>query len=166
MDLRKRKVTILVAHYSWFGMRSWDEPTLSVPLLTRILKPIVDLSLIDANADRLTVEETKGRIAEINPEIVLITALSAEYFKAYHALARIAKEVSAECCVIMGGVYPTVSAEDVIKDQNVDYAMIGYAEERIDKLVSYVLMGNKEEISKFPGLAYLDEEGGGCYSPD
>ncbi len=154
MGLKDRKVTILVAHYSWFGMRPWDEPTLSVPILTRILKPIVDLSLIDANADRLTVEETKERIAKINPEVVLITALSAEYHKAYHMLAQITKEVSSKCIVVMGGVYPTVLAEDVIKDENVDYAMIGYAEERLDKLVTYILEKNTEEISKFHGLVY------------
>ena len=158
MELKDRKVTILVAHYSWFGMRPWDEPTLSVPILTRILKPIVDLSLVDANADRLTVEETKERIANINPEVVLITALSAEYHKAYHTLARIAKEVSPTCKVVMGGVYPTVLPEDVIKDKNVDYAMIGYAEERLDKLVTYILQNNLEEISKFPGLAYCEDD--------
>ncbi|MBD5448791.1 MAG: radical SAM protein [Lachnospiraceae bacterium] len=157
MDLKKRKVTILVAHYAWFDMRPWNEPTLSVPILTRILKPIFDLSLIDANADRLTVEETKERIAKENPEVVLITALSAEYHKAYHTLARIAKEVSPACTVVMGGVYPTVLAEDVIKDNNVDYAMIGYAEERLDKLVTYILEDNLEEIRKFPGLAYREE---------
>lgn len=158
MSLSNRKVTILVAHYSWFDMRPWDEPTLSVPILTRILKPIVDLSLVDANADRLTMEETKKRIADINPEIVLITALSAEYHKAYHALARIAKEVSSACKVVMGGVYPTVLAEDVIKDINVDYAMIGYAEERLDKLIEYILDNNLTEISKFPGLAYREDD--------
>lgn len=154
MDLKTRKVTILVAHYSWFDMRPWDELTLSVPLLTRILKPIVDLSLIDANADKLTVEETKERIAQIEPEVVLITALSAEYHKAYHVLAKIAKEVSEDCIVVMGGIYPTVLTEDVIKDKNVDYAMIGYAEERLDKLVTYILENKMKEISDFPGLAY------------
>ena len=63
MNLKERKVTILVAHYAWFDMRPWDEPTSSVPILTRILKPVVDLSLVDANADKLTVEQTKGKIA-------------------------------------------------------------------------------------------------------
>lgn len=157
MNLKERKVTIMVAHYAWFDMRPWYEPTLSVPLLTRILKPIVNLSLIDANADRLTVEETKDRIIEINPEIVLITALSAEYHKAYHTLARIAKEVNPSCTVVMGGVYPTVLAEDVIKDKNVDYAMIGYAEERLDKLVTYILENRYDKIYEFSGLAYRKE---------
>ena len=154
MSLKNRKVTLIVAHYSWFGKRPWDEPTLAVPIITRILKPLVDLSLIDANADQLTVEETKKEIQKINPEIVLITALSAEYYKAYHTLARIAEEVNPQCIVVMGGVYPTVLAEDVIKDVNVDYAMIGYAEERLDKLVSYILQNNMEEIHRFEGLAY------------
>lgn len=154
MELKKRKVTLVVAHYAWFEKRPWYEPTSSVPIITRILKSVVDLSLVDANADRLTVEETKDRIAEINPEIVLVTALSAEYYRAYHTVARIAKEINPNCTVVMGGVYPTVLAEDVIKDENVDYAMIGYAEERLDKIVTYILQGNMEEIHKFEGLAY------------
>jgi len=156
--LSKRKVTLVVAHYSWFGKRPWDEPTLSVPIITKILKPVVDLSLVDANADKLTVEETKSRIAEINPEIVLITALSAEYYKAYHTIAKIAKEINTECVVIMGGVYPTVLAEDVIKDHYVDYAMIGYAEERLDKLVSYIFQKDMEAIYRFEGIAYRQGE--------
>lgn len=154
MDLKERKVTLVVAHYSWFEKRPWNEPTLSVPIITRILKPLVKLSLVDANAEQLTVEETKERIEKIDPEIILITALSAEYYKAYHTIARIAKEVNPKCVVVMGGVYPTVLAEDVIKDKNVDYAMIGYAEERLDKLVSYIFQDNIEEIHKFEGLAY------------
>lgn len=158
MNLKERKVTIIVAHYAWFDMRPWNEPTLAVPILTRILKPIVNLSLIDANADRLTIEETQKRIAQIEPEVVLITALSAEYHKAYHTLARIAKEVLPACIVVMGGVYPTVLAEDVIKDRNVDYAMIGYAEERLDKLVTYILENNREELKSFPGLAYREND--------
>lgn len=154
VDLKKRKVALVVAHYSWFEKRPWDEPTLSVPILTRILKPIVDLSLVDANADKLTIEETKKRIEKIMPELVLITALSAEYYKAYHTVAKIAKEINEKCKVIMGGVYPTVLAEDVIKDKNVDYAMIGYAEERLDKLVTYILQNDIEKIRNFEGLAY------------
>ena len=104
VDLKKRKVALVVAHYSWFEKRPWDEPTLSVPILTRILKPIVDLSLVDANADKLTIEETKNRIEKIMPELVLITALSAEYYKAYHTIAKIAKEINEKCKVIMGGI--------------------------------------------------------------
>lgn len=158
MTLKDRKVTLIVAHYAWFEKRPWYEPTLAVPIITSILKPVVNLSLIDANADKLTVDETKSRIADISPEIVLITALSAEYYRAYHTLAKISKEVNPNCTVIMGGVYPTVLAEDVIKDDNVDYAMIGYAEERLDKLVTYILENNIEEIEKFEGLAYKNGE--------
>lgn len=55
-----------------------------------------------------------------------------------------------------GGVYPTVLPEDVVKDENVDYAMIGYAEERLDKLVSYILEKNIVKIKEFAGLAYRE----------
>ena len=43
--------------------------------------------------------------------------------------------------------------EDVIKDNNVDYAMIGYAENRLDKLITYILENRMKEIRDFSGLA-------------
>lgn len=155
-NLKDRKVTICIANNTWYGKRPWYQPTTSVPIITRILKPLVDLSLVDANGYRLSVEETKRQIAELSPEILLIPALSAEYHKAYHTIARIAKEINSSCIVVMGGVYPTVLAEDIIQDKNVDYAFIGHAEERLDVFLSYVLQDERDGIDKFPGVARMD----------
>ena len=153
-NFKNRKVTICVANNTWFDRRSWYEPMTSVPILTAILKDKVNLSLIDANCEGLTLEETKKMLVSLQPEICLITALSVEYYKSYHAFAQLAKDVNPECTVVMGGVYPTTLAEEVIKDGNVDYAFMGHAEERIDKFVSYILGNSKAEIRLFPGIAY------------
>ncbi len=57
----------------------------------------------------------------------------------------------------MGGVYPTVCPEDVIGDENVDIAMMGHAEGRLDLLLSYLEKGDYGSIECFEGIAYRKE---------
>ena len=54
----------------------------------------------------------------------------------------------------MGGVYPTVCPEHVIEDDNVDIAIMGHAEERLDKLLYLIEDKDIEGIKKFDGIAY------------
>lgn len=56
--------------------------------------------------------------------------------------------------VIMGGIYPTVCSEHVIEDKNVDIAMMGHAEERLDSLLSLIEKRQWDIIEGFEGIAY------------
>lgn len=158
MESLKSKVVLVVSNYEWMGMRPWFNPTASVPILTAILKPVCDFSVIDANGEKLTEIETQQRLKESEADLVLITALSSEYYKQYHLIAQMAKEVLPGCKVVMGGVYPTVSSDFVMRDENVDYAILGYAEERLERFLKLVESDNFEEIQKFEGVAYRNKE--------
>lgn len=57
-----------------------------------------------------------------------------------------------------GGVYPTVSSKFVMKDENVDYAMLGYAEGRLEQLLRLVEAKDYDGIHKFEGIGYRDGE--------
>ncbi len=153
------KVVLVVANYEWFGKRPWREMTTSVPILTAVLKGKFDLSVVDANLYGYTQEEVKAKLAEKEPEAVMITALSAEYFRTYHAVAALSKEVLPEVPVIMGGVYPTVCPEHVVEDKNIDFAMMGHAEGRLDVFLTLLQEKNWEAARKFAGIAYLGEQG-------
>lgn len=148
------KVVLVVANYTWFGKRPWRGITTSVPIITAILKNKFDLSIIDANVNNYSEEEVKKKLYESAPDVVLITALSTEYFRAYHTVAKVSKEVLPDIPVLMGGVYPTVCPEYVIEDDNVDLVMIGHAEERLDCLLSLIETRDVEAIKNFKGIAY------------
>lgn len=152
------KVVLVVANYTWFGKRPWRGITTSVPIITAILKEKFELSCIDANVNEYGEEDVKFELEKSVPDIVLITALSTEYYRTYHAIARIAKEV-ADVPVIMGGVYPTVCPEHVIEDKNIDIAMMGHAEGRLDVLLSLIRDKDYEAIKKFEGIAYRGKDG-------
>lgn len=149
------KVVLVVANYAWFGKRPWKGITTSIPILTAVLKDKFELILIDANINEYSEEDVRQKLNENSDAgVVLITALSTEYYKSYHTVAKLSKEVLPCVPVIMGGVYPTVCPEHVIEDKNVDIAMLGHAEERLDILVSLVEKRNYEEVKRFEGIAY------------
>ena len=152
------KVTLVVSNYAWFGKRPWRGMTTSVPIITAVLKDKFDFSVIDANVYDYSEDDVADKLREIVPDVVLITALSTEYFKTYHTIAEISKNVLQNVVVIMGGVYPTVWPEYVMEDRNIDIAMMGHAEGRLDVLLSLIQNGEYDEIRRFEGVAYrLDE---------
>lgn len=153
------KVTLVVANYGWFGKRPWKGITTSVPIITSILKDKFELDIIDANVNEYSEEDVGRELRKSAPEVVLITALSAEYFRTYHEIAKISKNIAPDVPVIMGGVYPTVSPEHVIEDDNVDLAMMGHAEERLELLLTLIEKKNFKSIEQFKGIAY--KKGGG-----
>ncbi len=148
------KVTLVIANYAWFGKRPWKGFTTSAPIITAVLKNKFSFSIIDANINEYTENEVLSRLQNSSPDAVLITALSSEYYKAYHAIAKLSKEALPDVPVIMGGVYPTVCPEHVIEDDNVDIAIMGHAEERLDKLLYLIEDKDIEGIKKFDGIAY------------
>lgn len=148
------KVVLVVANYAWFGKRPWRGMTTSVPIITAILKNKFEFSIIDANVNEYSEEDVKDRLKKTKPDVVLITALSTEYFRAYHAIAKMTKGVLSNAVVLMGGVYPTVCPEHVIEDENVDIAMMGHAEERLDILLELISKQDYEKIKCFEGIAY------------
>lgn len=155
------KVVLVVANYAWFGKRPWRGMTSSVPIITAILKDKFDLSVIDANVNEYSEDDVRNALRESKPDVVLITALSTEYFRAYHTVAKISKEILPDVPVIMGGVYPTVCSEEVIDDKNVDLAMMGHAEERLDKLLFLIEQKDYNAIKKFEGIAYREKDAQG-----
>lgn len=154
------RITLVVANYAWFGKRPWRGITAAVPIITAVLKDEFELSVIDANINGYNEEDVKRKLQEIRPDTVLITALSTEYFRAYHTIARLSKEAFPDVPVIMGGVYPTVCPEHVMEDENVDVAMMGHAEERLDCFLSLIEQKDKEGIERFDGIAYRKQGGG------
>lgn len=153
------KVALIVANYSWFGKRPWRGITTSVPIITSILKNKYELYIIDANVNEYSEDVVEQKLYEYVPDVVIVTALSVEYFRAYHTAAKLSKQAFPNVPVLMGGVYPTVSPEHVIEDKNIDLAILGHAEERLDILLSYIEQKDWEAIKSFAGIAYRNKSG-------
>jgi len=143
----------------WFDKRPWIMLPQAVLILTDLLRHDYDFHFLDANGEDLTTEQTGVRIKDINPDMVMISALSVEYFQQYHETIHLARQACPQCTIVMGGVYPTVMGEDALENKELDYIFVGHAEERIGDFVQAVVDNQTDIIRTMPGIGYIDADG-------
>lgn len=147
-----KKVAIIVANSRWFDGRPYMEPIMALPILASILNENFEYEVIDCNGLNLNEEQTIEAIQKTRPNIALITALSVELHKQYAKVAELVKKVSKDIITVMGGVYPTTSYDHVMEDYNVDYIMLGHAEERLCQFLNAII--SNEDMSGIKGIGY------------
>lgn len=146
-------ILLMVPNYSWFGKRSWNTLPFAIPILAAILKKY-DFEIIDCNINNYSEEEVAEILKKKDAELILVSTISYDYNRTYHKLAEIIKQVKPDCISMWGGVYVTTCVEHVMEDQNIDIAMMGHAEERLEKLVDDILNHREECIERTEGIAY------------
>ena len=96
--------------------------------------------IIDARRHRLKIPRIIDQLKDFSPELVGITALSAEAIPA-HNLAQAIKKSFPEIPLIIGGPYPTSLKEEILKETNFDFAVVGEGEETFFELVQTLEQG-------------------------
>tara|TARA_Y100000310_G_scaffold50196_1_gene46286 strand:+ start:653 stop:2098 length:1446 start_codon:yes stop_codon:yes gene_type:complete len=152
-----KKIMLALPNSRWFELRCWHTFPYTLGLLTSVLKDKYEVKILDADIEDLSLEETKKRIAEYSPDIFCISCMSMEYAKSFKEMASIAKSAYPQTKVIIGGIYPTLLPEALMKDENIDYAIIGEGEYRLPKLLDY-LENKNFPIEQMDGLVYRKEE--------
>ena len=149
-----KKVLLCIPNSRWFGKRPWNSLPYAAVILTSLLKKDFDFQVLDINAENLDFEQTKNRIQQINPVIVLVTGISVEYHKQSHKTLSLAKSACPNSITVLGGVYPTTLPEECVKDKNIDWLFMYHAEGRINHFINLLLDDNVVEAKIFPGIAY------------
>jgi len=149
------RIILVIPNTIWFNRRPWKLIPYAALILTSLLKDNFDFLIIDANGKNLSLSECGDEIQHLNPDIVLITSGSVEYFMQTHAVAKITKAVCPSATVIVGGIYATTLPEEAIKDKNIDWLFMYHAEGRLVDFL-HLLLSKNENIYSFAGVAYLD----------
>ena len=114
-------------------------------------------SFVDFNSN----DELVNLIKDFKPDIIGVRAMTF-YRNFFHdSIAHIRKN-GIKTPIIAGGPYPTASYAEVLKDKNIDIAVIGEGELTLaDILEKTLLNGNhfpdKEELKKINGIAFLKD---------
>lgn len=95
-------------------------------------------------------------IEEYKPDIVGVNSLFTTQRKNAHQICTLAKKVNGSIVTVMGGSHPTVLADLVLKDENVDFAVLGEGEETIIDLVDFI--EGKKDISSLDGIGYREKD--------
>ena len=102
----------------------------------------------------LSFEEIEERIRDFSPDIVGVSNLFTAQRRNAHRVCEIAKKISPDIVVIMGGAHPTVAAEMVLEDKNVDFVVLGEGENMILELMNY--FKGKVELHSLDGLGFRE----------
>lgn len=122
-------------------------PRLGIISLAGILeKEGFKVKIIDAAALRLTLDEIRQQVIKDKPSVVGVTAVTAEFPQALQ-ITRIVKGIDKRIITIMGGPHVSVMPESV-RQETIDYGVIGEAEVTIVELINFLLSGKglKESI--------------------
>lgn len=148
-----KKIILLVPNYAWFGKRPWSTLPFAIPIIAAVLKEY-DFEIIDCNLYNYSEKDVATILSKKEAGLVLISTISYDYNKTYHKLAEIVKNVMPNCILLMGGVYVTTCVDHVMEDCNIDIAMMGHAEERLDILIDNLLNCKWERVECTEGIAY------------
>lgn len=98
-------------------------------------------------------KEVRETIKAYNPDIVGISSMTASYVSALN-VAKIVKNINPKIKVVMGGRHPSALPEIVIKNEEVDYVVIGEGEKTFLELIS-----NLDSPQKVEGVVYKNAKG-------
>lgn len=151
----KPKILLVKASYNNFFGEA--QPPLGLLYISAALKQngYNEITLFEAEKHRETYsEKIKEIIHSFKPEIVGISAITAESISV-HKISEIIKKINKNIIIIAGGAYPSHYPEFVIKDENIDFAVIGEGEKTVTELVNKVNSTNNE-FKNIRGIAYRD----------
>lgn len=99
-------------------------------------------------------KEVEATIAEYRPTIIGIYCCAPSYASA-NTVARIAKSISKENIVVLGGPHPTTVGAEALEDANVDMVVRGEGEQTIIEILD--AFDRRETLEKIRGIAYRSD---------
>lgn len=158
-----QKIVLVQPNIKWIDWNwktSWDLHPYALCLIGAVIRDQYDVTVVDAYIGDQTPEQFKQIIADLKPDLVGLTMMTNEYLGAVHQGAALVKEVDPSIITVIGGVYATVSYQEIYKDINFDYVCIGEGEHVFPQLLTYL---NGE--SPFPPAGFLGRLDGESTNP-
>ena len=158
MKLAKDRVLLIFPRFKsefYYGRLSKVAPSLVpvslVYLASFLQKKGIPVKILDGQVQELTPTTLRQEIEAYAPRFIGVTVLT-PIAEGAHQVAAIAKGVSREITVVMGGTHPTVLPEETINDENVDIVVRREGEHSLYQLVETVIGGG--DLERIEGLTF------------
>lgn len=141
----------------WQNVASCMPPFGLASIAAYLEKIAVGVEIIDADALKLAYEEIARILLDYSanrkntPEYVGITASTPTVSSAL-IISKTVKSIFPDAKIVLGGVHPSVMAEDVLKEESVDFIVRGEGEETFRELITGV------DRKKVTGLSYKENK--------
>jgi radical SAM superfamily enzyme YgiQ (UPF0313 family) len=117
------------------------------------IKDKCQATVFDPNFKNLSEEDVAGFLKKDKPDLVGVSSISTEYFNLSRTLIALIRKALPDTVIVYGGVIPTVMIDEVMKDKNVDYWLMGEGEHAFPELIDKLREG-AADLSAVNGLAY------------
>jgi len=120
-----------------------------------------DIHFVDAMTNDLSDGEVRVKIAELQPDVVGVTAITPSIYVAERYL-RMAKQIVPDAVGVLGGVHATFMYKQVLSEAPwIDVIVRGEGEEVVVALMRAIAEGRwPTDRKKIAGLAYIDRKTG------
>lgn len=115
------------------------------------LKDEYKLEILDARLKKMYAQDILSRIIDMHPDVVGLSVLSYEAEEAY-TIAQAIKRFNKDILVIMGGPHGTHFYDEVLRNSNIDVAVIGEGEKTFCELINSYF--SHEDFSAVKGIAF------------
>ncbi len=138
---------------------NWKDPlyaTLPIGLASIaavLLKNGYEVKALDSSAYDLKISQIEEYIKEYQPDLIGMSVMT-PLIKQALRISKIAKDVS-KAKIAIGGVHPSICPEEVISDENVDYAVMGEGEQVFLGLCN--ALKESQSLQGIKGLVYKDK---------
>ncbi len=151
----KRFVLVVVptmenAYHNLSDFVAINPPMGLISIAASLEKASCEVTIIDGDAERLTLEETVARVTSERPDFVGSTCMTAT-MDATSTFYAMLKKTLPDVCVVAGGPHVSALPERTLLDNPaIDIAVIGEGDETIIE----VLRASGAELDKVPGIAF------------
>lgn len=134
-------------------------PPLGLAYLTSVLKEDHDVAILDALAEGydeetpvdkefvrygLSFENIRKRIERFTPDVVGVSCLFSAQSQNVKEICNLVKDIDKMIITVIGGAHPSALPEEMLKDENVDFVVIGEGEETLRELLD--CLGAEKDI--------------------
>jgi radical SAM superfamily enzyme YgiQ (UPF0313 family) len=131
------------------------EPPLGICYLAAMLeKEGYDVNIIDAEAERLTIDALVKKVEDLKPSMIGLTCTT-PMVASVKRTAEALKNILPDSKIVVGGPHVTAVPEDLLKEKYIDIAVIGEAEYTIVELTKHI-EGNKS-LKGCKGIAFKED---------
>lgn len=113
------------------------------------------IQFIDSNALNLSKEQTIGRIKAFGPDLVAYTITTYLFHQTLDWIRDIRRATGIP--TLVGGVHVGIYPEETFAHKEIDYGLVGEAEETLPKLLD--ALDNNRDLSEIPGVVFRDGDG-------
>lgn len=116
-----------------------------------------DVQILDMKVEGWNAAQAIEAIEALAPDVVGLSAMTYEA-GCMHEVAQGLRERMPAATIVAGGPHPSVAADDVMKDESIDFVVRGEGEETFIALMDGLVAG-KTDWTDVPGLNWRDAEG-------